>query len=792
MGLFKGDQLKALKKAGEPLYKTPKSVQETVEILKIAKNGIFEVRPNHFSKTYLFTDINYVTTTQEEQMSIFERYCRLLNSLDVEFKITINNKNKNMEQLRKEVLFADKGDGFDGYRAIYNKIISERIVEGKQGIEQQRYLTVTVERKNFEEAKACFNTLEVNLMQLFREIGSGLIPLDAKERLRILHDYYRLGEEQEFDFDFDAYVKRNADFRNDICNSELKFGPDFIEDEHKAARVLFVKKYPTGLTDRFLNEITSLPAHTMVSIDVVPVPKDVTTAILRKKYLGIESDIIRQQQVRNKHNDFSSDISYTKRKDKQDMEAIMDDVRDNDQCFFLTAVSILITAENKEKLDSLTETVTTIGKRNGCQIAKYSLLQREALNTVLPIGIRQVENMRGLLTQSLAVLMPFTVQELDYAHGFYYGINQVSKNINMGNRKKLINGNGFIFGVPGSGKSFFAKQEMGSVFLNTDDDVIVIDPQNEYFQIAKTFGGAVVNLSSYTENHINPLDVPREATDVNGIIADKGEFMLGICEQCMGESLNARQKSIIDRCIRILYLNLYHNKDADMPTMTDFYNLLLVQKEDEAKDLALSLELFIYGSLNIFTHQTNVDIDNRFLVYGIADLGKELAAISMLVMMENISARIERNAKAGRATWLFVDEFHVLLDREYSAKYLQSLWKKVRKQGGLCTGITQNVVDLLQNYTATTMLANSEFVALLKQAPTDSQKLAKVIDISEAQLKYVVNSPSGMGLIKHGSIVVPFDNRIDHDNDLYKLFSTNLQEKIEEEKEKALPRKEQQ
>jgi hypothetical protein len=376
MALFKGDQLKVLKKAGEPLYKTPKSVQETVEILKIAKNGIFEVRPNHFSKTYLFTDINYVTTTQEEQMSIFERYCRLLNSLDVEFKITINNKNKNMEQLRKEVLFADKGDGFDGYRAIYNKIISERIVEGKQGIEQQRYLTVTVERKNFEEAKACFNTLEVNLMQLFREIGSGLIPLDAKERLRILHDYYRLGEEQEFDFDFDAYVKRNADFRNDICNSELKFGPDFIEDEHKAARVLFVKKYPTGLTDRFLNEITSLPAHTMVSIDVVPVPKDVTTAILRKKYLGIESDIIRQQQVRNKHNDFSSDISYTKRKDKQDMEAIMDDVRDNDQCFFLTAVSILITAENKEKLDSLTETVTTIGKRNGCQIAKYVFCQQ--------------------------------------------------------------------------------------------------------------------------------------------------------------------------------------------------------------------------------------------------------------------------------------------------------------------------------------------------------------------------------------------------------------------------------
>ena len=386
---------------------------------------------------------------------------------------------------------------------------------------------------------------------------------------------------------------------------------------------------------------------------MVPIPKDMTTKILQKKYLGIESDIIKQQRVRNKNNDFSSEISYNKRIEKKEIEEIMDDVRENDQCLYYVSVTLILMADTKEELDSMTETV--------------------------------------------------------------------------------------------------------------------------------------VNMSTYTDNYVNPLDMDVWSLDLNdsrGMIREKGEFMLGLCEQCMRESLNSRQKSIINRCVRRLYIEIARNREKYIPIMSDFYEILMSQPEDEAKDIALSLELFVNGSLNIFNHQTNVDVDNRFTVYGIRDLGMELSPITMLVMMESIQNRIIANGKRGVATWLYIDEFHVLLNSEYSAKYLQQLWKKVRKQGGLCTGITQNIVDLLQNYTATTMLANTEFVAILKQANTDSSRMAEVIGVSEAQLRFVTNTSSGMGLMKCGNVVIPFDNTIEKGTDLYSLYITNIHEKIQMEKQK--------
>ena len=786
MGLF-ADGFKELKKASEPLYKAPKSIQQTIEIMKVAENGIFEVSRNRFSKCYRFQDINYTTTNETEQIDIFERYCKFLNSLDVSFKITINNKNKDMEQVRDYVFLQRQDDGYDGFRRIYNDIMEQKIHEGRQGIEQERYLTITIERKNFEEAKAQFATIEASVHKAFGELGAEIVPLSGNERIKVLYDYYHLGDENSFDFDIREAKKVGADFRNDLCNGMIQFYPDYFKDEKKFCRALFIKKYPSSLSDRFLNEITSLPVHSIASIDVVPIPKDMTTKILQKKYLGIESDIIKQQRVRNKNNDFSSEISYNKRIEKKEIEEIMDDVRENDQCLYYVSVTIILMADTKEELDSMTETVETIGKRNSVTIEEHYLKQRESLNTALPIGVRQVETMRTMLTQSLAVLMPFNVQELNDKQGCYYGINQVSKNINIGNRKKLINGNGFVFGVPGSGKSFFCKMEMGNVFLSGNDEIIVIDPMNEYFDIAQTYGGTVVNMSTYTDNYVNPLDMDVWSLDLNdskGMIREKGEFMLGLCEQCMGESLNSRQKSIIDRCVRKLYIEIARNREKYVPIMSDFYEILMNQPEDEARDIALSLELFVNGSLNIFNHQTNVDVDNRFTVYGIRDLGTELSPITMLVMMESIQNRIIANGKRGIATWLYIDEFHVLLNSEYSAKYLQQLWKKVRKQGGLCTGITQNIVDLLQNYTATTMLANSEFVALLKQANTDSSRMAEVIGVSEAQLRFVTNTSSGMGLMKCGNVVIPFDNTIEKGTDLYNLYNTNIHEKIAMEKKK--------
>ena len=600
MGFF-SDGFKELKKASVPLYKAPKSIQETIEIEKVAVNGIFEVSKNRYSKCYRFHDINYTTTNEEEQIDIFERYCKFLNSLDCAFKITVNNKNKDMEKLRDYILLAYQGDGYDEFRRIYNDIIEEKIREGRQGIEQERYLTITIERKNFEEAKAQFPTIEATVHKAFSELGTDIIPLDGNERLKVLHNFYHLGEEDTFDFDIKNAAKVGADFRNDLCNGMLKYFPEHIEDEGKFVRALFIKKYPSSLSDRFLNEITSLPVHSVTSIDVVPIPKDMTTKVLQKKYLGIESDIIKQQRVRNKNNDFSSEISYAKRIEKKEIEQIMDDVRENDQCMFYVAVTILLVAENKDELESMTESVVTIGKRNSVTIDTHYLKQREALNTALPIGVRQVETMRTMLTQSLAVLLPFNVQELNDEGGNYYGINQISKNVNVGNRKKLLNGNGFIFGVPGSGKSFFAKQEMGNVFLNTGDDVIVIDPMNEYFDIARTFGGAIVNLSAYTKNYVNPLEADLSQVNEKGIrdvIADKSEFMLGLCDQLLGSALNQKHHSIIDRCVKDLYFDAWRNHKV--PLMSDFYHILKSQAETEAQELALCLELFVEGSLNIF------------------------------------------------------------------------------------------------------------------------------------------------------------------------------------------------
>ncbi len=783
------DGFKELKKGSEPLYKSPKSIQQTIEIMAVAENGIFEVSKGRYSKSYRFTDINYATATEDEQIGLFERYCKFLNALDCAYKITVNNKNKDMAKVRAEILIkADEFDGHDDYRDCYNETIEAKIREGKQGIEQERYLTITIERKNFEEAKAQFNTIEATLRKSYAELGSGIVSLDGDERLRVLYDFYHLGDEASFDFKIADATKTGADFRNDLCNGMIKYFPDYFQDEAKFCRALFIKKYPSGLSDGFFNELTSLPVHSITSIDVTPIPKDLTTRTLQKKYMGIESDIIRQQQVRNRNNDFSSEISYAKRTEKKEIEAIMDDVRENDQCLFYVAVTLVVMAGSKAELDSITETVQAIGKQANVIIEPHLYKQREALNTALPIGVRQVQTMRTLLTQSLAVLMPFNVQELYEPGGNYYGVNQISRNVNIGNRKKLINGNGFVFGVPGSGKSFFCKMEMGNVFLNTKDEIIIVDPQNEYFDIAKTFGGAIINMSSYTKNYVNPLDIDVYALDEydsRGLVREKCEFMLGLCEQCVG-TINARQRSVIDRCIRELYHRVLRDREHRVPIMSDFYEILSEQPEPEAKDLALAMEVFVLGSLNIFNHQTNVDMNNRLTVYGIRDLGTELSPVVMLVMMEAIQQRIIENGRKGKATWLYIDEVHVLLKSDYSATYLQQLWKKVRKQGGLCTGITQNIVDLLQNYTVTTMLANSEFVALLKQSNTDSAKIAEVIGISEAQLEFVNNSQSGMGLIKCGSVVVPFDNQISKESRLYKLYNTNIHEKIEQGVQRGL------
>lgn len=786
MRLF-ADELKELKRASEPLYRTPKSTQETIEIMAVSESGIFQTGLNTFDKCYRILNINYATSSDAVQESIAVGYCKFMNSMDCEIKITANNKNKNREELKQQVFAPTDTTEADKYRKSYNEIIADKVRMGTQGIEQELYLTVMIHRKNFEEAKAHFATIEAGLYKRFAEFGSGLVALNGDERLQILYDYYHLGNEDGFSLQLKEYQKTGRDFKNDLCNSAVRYYPDYYEEEGKFGRVLYVKSYSSSLSDRFFVDLSAVPIHSMTSVSYVPIPKEVTMKRMKKAYLGIEADIVKQQRVRNRNHDFSSDISYMKRTEKKEIEGMMDDVRENDQCLFLVGVTMVIMADSKKELDSHTETIRSIVKGHGCVMDILYFRQREGLNTTLPIGVRQVETLRTLFTNALISLIPFNVQELNAKTGFCYGINQISKNLNIVDRKKLQNGNGFVFGTSGSGKSVISKWEMLEIYQKTKDHIIVTEPTDEYISVAKELGGTVLKMSTFTENHVNPLDMDVDSLDLddsNGAIRRKAEYMFALCEQCYGEKLNRRQESIIDRCVRELYFGIVRSKKRHVPIMSEFYELLKQCPEQEAKDLALALDIFINGSLNIFNHQTNVDMDNRFTVFAIRELGEKLAPVCMLVMMESIQQKIIENGNKGFATWLYIDEFHVLLNSEYTAKYLQKLWKQVRKQGGLCTGITQNIMDLLESVTATTMLSNSEFVVMLKQSNPDADRIEEVLGVSETQLRFVTNSPVGTGLLKSGAVVVPFDNQIGKDTEIYRLVNTNIYEKFEEKSHK--------
>ncbi|MEE0885243.1 MAG: hypothetical protein U0L59_08480 [Faecalimonas sp.] len=779
------DEFKEIKKASEPLYKSPKSVQETMEIIAVSEDGIFQTGPDRYDKGWLISNVNYATASDEVQEAIAIGYCKFVNSMDCEFKITANNKNKNWQELEKQVFASLDTKEDEKYRRSYNEIIEEKVRLGTHGIEQELYLTVTVQRKSYEEAKAHFATIEANITKRFTEMGSRLTALSGNERLQILYDYYHLGNEEGFKFNLKEYKKSGQDFKNDLCNGAVKYYPDYYEEDGKFCRVLYVKTFASSASDRCFVDLSTLPIHSMLTKDCVPVSKEITMKIMNKKYLGIESDIVKQQRVRNRNNDFASDISYMKRAEKKEIESMMDDVRENDQCLFLTSITMVIMADSKEELNSHTETVKTIAKGHGCTMDVLYFRQREGLNTTLPIGVRQVETMRTLFTNALVAFLPFNVQELNMKSGFCYGINQISKNLNIVDRKKLPNGNGFVFGNSGSGKSVMSKWEIMEVKQKTNDRIIVAEPTDEYLPIAKELNGTIIKMSTFTDNHVNPLDIDVDSLDVddsNGLIRMKAEFMFALCEQCYGEKLNRRQESIIDRCVRDLFFGIARSEEKHVPIMSEFYELLKQCPEKEAKDLVLALDIFVNGSLNIFNHHTNVDMDNRFTVFAIRELGEKLAPVCMLVMMETIQQKIIENGQNGFATWLYIDEFHMLLNSEYTAKYLQQLWKKVRKQGGLCTGITQNIMDLLESVTATTMLANSEFVIALNQSNPDAVRIEETLGISKTQLRFVSNSPIGTGLLKCGAVVVPFDNQIGKDTEIYKLVNTNIYEKFEEAK----------
>jgi len=674
-----------------------------------------------------------------------------------------------------------------------NQQIQQAMTGGRSGIEQVRILVFSCWKQDMQQAREYFHSVETSLQIGFQQIQSSLTPLNAKERLYYLHAFYRLGKEKQFRFDYQKYAGHGIDWKEVIAPRMVKHYQDeygtcdgiTLQMEERYVRTLYVPVFPGSINPDIVRILTSVPYHVVLTYDAEPIPKAVALKRLTELYMQNGRAIEKQQEARRKAGAYQSSITYERRKEREELENYMDIINENDEKLFYVGIYATISARSKQELENHVTAFCSIAEGEGFYFQPAYWQQIEALNTVLPTGARFLSMMQPVFTQSLAAVVPFIVHEICQPGGFYYGINQISKNVVIVNRKFLKNGNGMVIGDPGGGKGVNMKVEISQILRGTKDDVIIIDPQQEYKVIAAVLGGQFIDFSSGSGHHINPLDMENrkymESWDT--FLMDKTELMLGIFSQIMKEELSAQDKSIIGRCVR----ELYGKEDKwkkQSPTLQDFYEVMERQPEAQAKDLLLALELFVSGALNMFAKQTNVDTKNRMTVYGIANLGKEMSGVGMLIMLENIRSRIAENAKKGKATWLFIDEFHNLASNEFSAGYLEKVWKEVRKMGGLCTAATQNIRDLLRSKTIETMLCNSEYLSILSQSDIEINILKNTLGISDHLLRYVHNVEPGCGLLKFGEKYIPNDGRIPKTSRLYQLFNTNFHE-IQENKRLA-------
>ena len=762
-------------------FVVPKGVQDVIPINAIYDDGIFKVGKDKFSKSFKFTDINYAVASREDKEAMFLEYSELLNSFDsgATTKITINNRRLNRLDFEETILLPLKGDELDVYRDEYNKMLLEKAT-GANAIVQDKYITISVSKKNIEEARSYFARVGADLIAHFGRLGSKCTELETDERLRVFHDFYRVGEESSFHFDIRETRRKGHDFKDYICPDSMEFEKDYLKIGDRYARVLFLREYASFIKDDMVAELTDLNRNLMMSIDVIPVPTDEAVREAESRLLGVETNISNWQRKQNQNNNFSAAVPYDMEQQRKEMKEFLDDLTTRDQRMMFAVITFVHTADSKAQLDQDTEALLTTARKHLCQFGVLKFQQLDGLNSVMPFGIRKIDTFRTLTTESLAVFIPFRVQDIYHENGIYYGQNVISKNMIIADRRLLLNGNAFILGVSGGGKSFAAKGEIINQILASEADVIIIDPEREYSALVKELGGEIINISATSKSHINAMDMNKEYGDGANPVILKSEFIMSLCEQLIGgENLGAKQKSIIDRCTASVY-RAYQQSGytGTVPTLRDFREELLRQDEPEAREIALAIELFTNGSLNTFAKPTNVDTDNRLICYDILDLGKQLMPIGMLVVLDSILNRITQNRAKVKNTYIFIDEIYLLFRHEYSANFLFTLWKRVRKYGAYATGITQNVDDLLQSHTARTMLANSEFIIMLSQASTDRMRLAELLNISDRQMSYITDVEAGHGLIKVGSSLVPFANKFPKNTKLYKLMTTKPGESV--------------
>ena len=760
----------------------PRSAQEILPIQRIWADGIF-LSGGQFSKSWKFPDVNYTVAADSDKEAIFRAYGDMLNSLDSEItaKITVCNRRIHREVFERDSLLPLQEDDLDVYRREYNAMLLERATSGNRML-RERYITLSLHRRDIAEARLAFSRMGTELAARFSAMGSTLEELDAQERLRVFHDFFRAGHEVDFSFDLQEAMRLGRHFADDVCPIGVECHADHLRLGEKYARVLFCQGYPSFLRDDILCVLTELPRNLFLSIDILPVSTDEAVREVESKLLGAETNIANWQRKQNRNQNFSADVPYDLEQQRKETREFLDDLSSRDQRMLYTVLTLVHLADSKAELDADTDALRAAARQRLCTLTTLRFQQLEGLHTALPFGLRRVDTLRTMTTESAGALLPFRAQEVVHPNGIYHGLSPVNRNLIFVDRRQLLNGNGCILGVSGSGKSFFGKMEIVPLVLRGGADVLLIDPEAEYLALTERLGGEVIRVSASSPHHINALDMARGYGDENQPLALKSEFLLSLFEQLYlagnplgaeGQSLQPRQRSILDRCVGEVYAGyLRSGYTADPPTLHDLHDALLRQPEPEAKALALDVELYVTGSLNTFAQKTNVSLDRSLIAFEIRELGSALQPLGMLVILDAIYNRLLQIQQKGRETWIFVDEAYLLFRSPYSANFFYKLWKRIRKQNGFATAITQNIDELLRSETARLMLANSEYLVLLNQAASDREQLSSLLHIPDAQLSYVKDAPPGQGLLKCGGCIVPFADRFPRDTQLYRLMTT--------------------
>ena len=764
----------------------PKTAQQTIPYKEMCRDGICVVNDRYFTKQIQFYDINYQLAQNEDKNQIFESYCDFLNYFDssIHFQLSFLNQRADLEEYQKSIQIPEQNDAYDSIRREYSEMLKGQLAKGNNGLSKTKYITFGVEAESLKAAKPRLERIEADILANFKVLGAKARPLDGYERLSILHRMFHPADSSRFRFAWDAIWKTGLSSKDFIAPDSFSFknGRTFQIGRTFGA-VSFLQILAPELTDRMLADFLDLESSLVLTMHVRSIDQSEAIKTIKRKITDLDKMKIEEQKkaVRSGYDMeiLPSDLmTYG-----TEAKTLLEDLQSRNERMFLVTVLVMNTAPSRQKLENNVFQAAGVAQKYNCALRRLDYQQEQGLASSLPLGLNRIEIQRGLTTSSTAIFVPFTTQEL-FMQGdaLYYGLNALSNNLIMADRKKLKNPNGLILGTPGSGKSFSAKREITNAFLITTDDIAIIDPEDEYSSLVKRLGGQVIDISPVSEQYINPMDLTLNYSEDDNPLTLKSDFILSLMELIVGgkAGLEPVEKTIIDRCVHLVYRDyLQDPKPEKMPILGDLYRLLREQPEKEAQRLATALEIYVTGSLNVFNHQTNVEIKSRIVCYVIKKLGKQLKKFGMQVVQDQLWGRVSENREAHKSTRVYIDEMHLLLKEEQTAAYTVEIWKRFRKWGGIPTGLTQNVKDLLASREIENIFENSDFIYMLNQAGGDRQILAKQLNISPHQLSYVTNSNAGEGLLFYGNVIIPFIDHFPKGTELYSIMTTRPEDLAE-------------